>query len=178
MTEHKGPGRDELLDALYDAAHGRINEFVEAKAVSAQIGMSDDDADGALSFFKQKGWIDHLTFGGTLTLTASGIEHAERDRARRDRGRSTAPSLYLTIAELRQVEAALVQLDRADVTAHLVGDELAEYEAERATVDAQLRSPNPKRSIIRESMGHLLDIAKQTSAGVAAAVIAKLSGLL
>ena len=76
--------------------------------------MSDDDADGALSFFKQKRWIDHLTFGGTLTLTASGVEHAERNRARRDRGRDTTPSLHLTIAELRQVEAALVQLDRAE----------------------------------------------------------------
>ena len=42
MTEHKGPGRDELLDALYNAAHGRINEFVEAKA-SLQEAASHAD---------------------------------------------------------------------------------------------------------------------------------------
>jgi hypothetical protein len=178
MTDHKAAGRDELLDALYEAAHGRIHEFVEAKHVSAEIGMSEDDADGALSFFKQKGWIDNLTFGGTLTLTALGIERAEQNRARRELETTAAPAPILTVVELRQVEAALVHLDRADVAAHLAGVELAEYEAARATVDAQLRSPRPKRSIISESMGHLDDIAKQTSAGVAAAVITKLTGLL
>jgi hypothetical protein len=91
------------------------------------------------------------------------------------RDRMTSPPSL--IAELRRVEAPPVQLDRADVAAHLVGDSLAEYEAERATVDAQLKSSKPKRAIVGESMGHLLDIAKQISANVSAAVIAKLSGL-
>jgi len=37
----------------------------------------------------------------------------------------------------------------------LTGEELAEADAEAATIEAQLRSPKPKRRIIRESLSVL-----------------------
>lgn len=98
-------------------------------------------------------------------------------RARKGPPTSTAtPAPVLTVVEIQRVEAALTALDREDVASQLEGDDLAEFEADRMTVDAQLRSPRPKRAIIAAGLKGLARQAVAFGNGVAAGLLAAAIG--
>ena len=63
--------------------------------------------------------------------------------------------MVLSVRERRDLETVLCEVERADVAARLEGDALAEFEAERDTINAQLRSPRRKRSIVVTALKRL-----------------------
>jgi AbiTii len=59
----------------------------------------------------------------------------------------------------------------------LNGEQEAELRAEIQTIESQVASPKPKKSILRESLASAGRLLENTTANVAATLIAKLSGL-
>jgi hypothetical protein len=177
----RGPeARARLLEALYDEAGGSLTATLNIRDVARSIGMDQATASDASLHLQRTGRLENMSMGGTGSLSVRAIEEVERRRAaRRQRSRSEAPAteavLIITHAERAAVEAAVSELDRAEVADSLVGEDFAEYDAERATVAAQLRSSRPKRPILRTALGRLVDFATQIGDGY---VAARLSGLL
>src|SRR6056297_1515824 len=115
-----------------------------------------------------------MTMGDhAMQLSPSGADEAERIlRETRSRLEHAAPSLViLTPAEVRRVEAAVGALEREEIADQLEGDDLAEYEADLATVQTQIRSPRPKREIVTTALKRLGVFAMQFGSGVAAGLV-------
>ena len=71
-------------------------------------------------------------------------------------------TVVLSVVERRVVETLLTALERAESSGEfdrLPAELRAELEADKATIEAQLRSPKPKRSVIREALKSLRDSA-------------------
>lgn len=120
-----------------------------------------------------------MTMGDHATdLSPSGADEAEKIiRERQNRLEQASHSLViLTPAELRQVEAAVGALEREAISDQLHGDDLAEYEADLATVQAQVRPPRPKREIVTTALERLGVFAVQFGSGVAAGLVANAFG--
>ena len=167
-----GPeARDRLLEAIYDDVGGVINRFTNVVEVGAHIGLNEEVARAAVQFLTRKRYLEHANFGGTASMSTSGIEYVERMRERRQRMSDSHPVLavFLTDGEKASVEAALGELDRADVAARLEGDDLATFEADRQTAAAQLRAPRPIRAVLKPLLKRLAGYAVAVSAGYVSA---------
>lgn len=60
-----------------------------------------------------------------------------------------AAMLIMTPAEMEAVEQFLTELRRSGTLEQLRGDDAADADAQTATLEAQLRSPKPRRRIVR-----------------------------
>lgn len=92
---------------------------------------------------KNSGYIGSLTFGGSGSLTASGLREAERLKRSQTPRRDPTPApvaVYLTVTERADLEAFGGALDRADVESKLTGDELLEFQADLDTARGSTRS--------------------------------------
>lgn len=165
--------RDEYLSAIYNKAGGDILQDVRLDEVNADLGLDGDQANGFVMFLEQRGDIQDVPMGlGSGRLTVQGVERVENQR------QSSDALLYaiVTRAERGQIESALRELDALDIEDKLDDpDSRAEYEADRATVGAQMRSPRPKRAILKPALSLLAQFAVQIGAGV---VGNKLTGLI
>ena len=112
---------------------------VEVTEVAERIGMAREEANDHIAFFKQLRYFQ-TTLAGAVILNARGVQAAERLTRSRP---SRSLSVVLSVQERRDLEAVLCEVDRADVAARLAGDALAKFEANRDTITAQLRSPEP-----------------------------------
>lgn len=165
--------RESLLVGLYEAVHGSASEFFKTKEVAAAIGLEPEAADDQVIVLKQSGLVDHLTMGGSGVLTDRGIAEAERLQEQQ-----AAPlSVVLTAAERADLEAFVGALRRSEIDDRLEGEDLAEYQADLRTAEAQVTSPRPKRAAVRAVVSRLVDFVGQTGAAVAATVIAKAVGM-
>ncbi len=117
-------------------------EMLNYGETGERIGLSEDQVNAAVGYFRERQYLAHMTLGGTATLTAAAIDEVERRR--RDREAAAVAALAIvSVAEMRQIEAALTALDRAGVPDKLAGSDRAEFEADLATATAQMRSPRP-----------------------------------
>ena len=77
----------------------------------------------------------------------------------------------LSPAQVAQLEPIL-QLLRGDaIEPHLEGEDLAEFEADRTTLEVQAKSSRPKRSVVAAVLPRIKDFAMQVGArGVVVAI--------
>lgn len=171
--------RTDYLLALYSKAGPSSMNMPRNSAVVQEIGIDASTGTEIARWLKQRGFIGKMTMGDhAMELSPSGADEAERIiRERRSRLEHASHSLViLTPAELRRVEAAVGALEREAISDRLHGDDLAEYEADLATVQAQIRSPRPKREIVTTALKRLGVFAVQFGSGVAAGLVANALG--
>lgn len=170
--------RAKVLRALYEATGGETGERVEIERLAEASGITNELAERTADYLVQRRLAEWRTFGPTIGITVRGADQVERWNRERERKPADAPrqrtpvAPVLTGVEVQRVEAALTALDREDIASHLEGDDLAEFEADRATVDSQLRSPRPKRAIIAAGLKALATQAMAFGNGVAAGLLA------
>jgi hypothetical protein len=163
--------RERVLEAVYDLAEGTMTALVRLEDVRATSGQDEESVNQAIMFWNQQGYLGTVTFGA-VTLNSRGVAEVERWRER-DRPKSL-DAWVMTELERQQVEAALGELDQLNIVDSLEGEQLAVYEADRATIAAQLRSPEPQRAVVKPLLKRLAGFAAAVAAGVVAAKLERL----
>jgi hypothetical protein len=147
--------RRTFLLALYEMTDGDTMNWVNEKDVAGRLGIEQLRGEQIARSVVDQGWAEWRAMGGLMGITAYGVSVAEEELG--SGAVMPLPMLVLSADESAAVEAFLTTYRRSADGGGLplAGDELAEAEAEVATLEAQLRSPKPKRRIVREALGVL-----------------------
>jgi hypothetical protein len=97
--------------------------------------------------------------GGQIGISSAGVDALE------DEGREIP---FLSVMEIRQLEALLTEIRRAcelnEVTVH--DKDRAVFDTEIATINAQIKSPSPKRKVVGGALRSLGGPLLHAGAGV------------
>ncbi|MGO9873185.1 MAG: hypothetical protein ACLPVY_05240 [Acidimicrobiia bacterium] len=153
--------RDDVLIELYDRAESGQGtlEFVEESEIAKTLGLEESEVDTISRYLVDQGYATFPVMGNVISITASGTNRAEQIIDEREREAVAIAGLILTHLEVEQLEAAIgplrAALDSGDVP--LQGDDLAEFDADVQTIQDQIRSPRPKREIVRAALRSIGD---------------------
>lgn len=147
--------RTAYLLALYESTDGNPTKTSRVELIGERIGIARNDAVTVAKWLVDRRFAAFPAFGGPIALTPSGADEAER--LLRGGAVPALPVLVLSVEERRAVEVFLRQYRLAEGAGEfaLAGDAQLEADAEIRTIDAQLRSPKPKRRVIRASLVEL-----------------------
>jgi hypothetical protein len=195
-VQERQADRFRFLKRLYEVTNADIFSMGQLDEIGRELGLTSDDALAIAQYFTAKNLIEWRATQGLLSLTQWGVDEVETALAHPQEPTAYFPpvaSLNIIVAESinnspvqqgntnsTQVQSISSQdrdairalLESLKVTVaglQLAQDLRSDAEAHLATVEAQLRASNPKRSIIRESLSTLADILK--TAGAAATVV-------
>ncbi len=166
--------RAAFLRALYDETGantllGRV-QYVE---LGQRLGMDEAESTAISMFLKDRGLGTFAALGGAYAITPAGVDQVETwNRETEGRADSSGRAAVLSVAEVRSVEAAVTALQRSEVVDKLDGDDRAEYESDLDTVSAQIRSPRPKRAILKAALARLAEFAILTGSSGLGTVLA------
>lgn len=173
QTQSRWPNRDAVLVALYRISNAStlVMASVEEIAVAANIAVGE--ASPALDYLKDHGLVAYRTMKPTVALTPEGVDRAE-DLLYPPLA-SDGVAIVLSLDERQDVEKVVREIRLAIDSATNLDVELrASVEADVEAVEAQLRSPQPSRQVVRTILKHALVIGENVLAGV---ITVKLLGL-
>jgi hypothetical protein len=154
--------RDRVLHALYDATDtGGITAMMPSD-IAQQTGLTGDDVDAAVRWLVDRSYAGLGGLSGEVHITAQGVDRAEVTAE----PVAEAQPLALTVAERQLLEVFVRDARMAIEASALVGDELADAEAQLATIEAQARSPRPRRDIVGAAIRALTWVGKEALSGV------------
>src|SRR5262249_7864411 len=175
--------RNQLLSELYDATDADPGRRVGLGEVGVRFGLGGADLESTARFLKGERLINFDSptpdVIGPVSITTAGIRRAESLREARqvsDADHSSGPDPrtdlagILQPAEQGQGEAVVGQLRRALDTGelgHTNQDDQADFQAQLDALNAELRSPKPKRAIVGRLLWALRWIPTVTFGGVA-----------
>jgi hypothetical protein len=167
-----------FLMAVYEDAEARMNAYVAKDKVATKLGFDRTFTDAIVMYLADEGLLEWVA-QGFIQLTHSGINEIEEVLTTRTEPTEHFPAYvvaqnYIHIGSMQgsqqiqqgtqgstqaqqsfDVEALrslVAEIRHATGTSELSNDQAREVDAELATVEAQLGSPRPKASIIRESL--------------------------
>jgi hypothetical protein len=156
-----------LLERLFDASDGvAIRDDFDYRELTDGFGLTDaSEADVVAQRLVDEGFAEWVAMGGQIGITPAGVEEEERRRAA---GAADPELAVLPLALLGDVETfvSIVRgaIERGDLRSH--PEEQAVAEADLVSVEAQLRSPRPKRTVIRTLVHGIKVVADDARAGV------------
>jgi hypothetical protein len=174
--EERDRWRCGFLRHLYDATDGEpgLHKEVNIRTICAQIDLDGDTCSTTAQWLVDRQFAEwDPRGGGFIGITRQGADKVEDDfRVAAGSGAADVASP----ADVRAVEAFLGQvalgLERGDVKLDATAN--ATLDANKATIEAQLRSPEPSRSILRVAVGvmaRLLEGATGSALGAAAVLL-------
>lgn len=193
-TEGKKALRLKLLLKLFELTGGARHKSLDLKSVGQQLGLDEEPTLDAGRYLKDQGLIDYLGMGPQVGITHYGIMEAEERLQNPSSPSARFPAINIinvgqmvgsniqqgstasSLISVARVDvpavASLVEaLERALREAQLESRQRADAEAELATIQAQLKSSNPKPSILKESVETLKTIVQGGGQIVAASKI-------
>jgi hypothetical protein len=154
--------RTRFLIALYEATDGERLARVNSREVGATIGLSAEDSDSVASWLTGETLAEWRTLGGGIGITQYGIGKAEEFlEAREEQAAAAAGDIVgLTVSEHRDLERIIDGVRRVldDDDLPLEEEDKAELDADLRTLEAQNRSPKPKRPIVKIALGGVLTV--------------------
>lgn len=173
------PGRDELREELLQVVYDRVEQsdrprqvvFLDYRAWAEEKGYDGAAVDRAQQWLVDHGLVEHPVMGPQIVITAAGqdaVETLQRERAREAEAEADTGGAVLTITELRRIEPLLKEI-RDLLDAH--GDEMDPEDVEdlqslAGTVEAQQRSPRPRRAIVQAAVSAIRWTADRAAGGV------------
>jgi len=124
--------------------------------------LAEDDVKVAVQWLVDRAYASYATLAGDVHITAIGVDRAEEIADRQ----ADLPPLVLTVDETRMLEAFVRDAHLAIEASGLAGEDLADAEAQLATIEAQARSPRPRRDVIGAALRALKWTAGTLLAGV------------
>lgn len=189
--------RAAFMHALYELVDASTLASALPSEVGGTAGLAPEEAESVVEYLENDGLIKTQTLAGDVSITHRGIKEVEQSLARPDEPTEHFPPATVYVAgdvyglqagtshSTQQVEvvfdadtrgaiAAFAQALR-EVVDELPDDERETVRADLDTVDAQLRSPRPRRAVLREALRSLRAVAEGaagsgTFAGAAALV--------
>jgi hypothetical protein len=189
--------RWEFLFALYEHLQtlpsGQI-QGIMAFEVAAAIGVTDrNEADRVSSYLEEAGLIQYVTSGPTVAITKAGMDEVEQALAEPDAQTEHFPAVNVMYvagnihssqfqlgshhssqtstwgsAQLEQLSGLLPEL-RAALASCAPDDRQAKADLE--TVEQQLKSPQPRQSVIKECLASVRGVLEKAGATVLAAKV-------
>jgi len=154
--------RNRVLLAVYElTSGGSALESAQRADIASKTGLDQDGLEEVLFWLQRRGLVESAgSLAGDMVLTADGSDRAETLLA------DAVEVVALSVVELRLLERfvrdAHAAIDRSD----LAGDDLADAEAQLATIEAQLRSPRPRRDVVGAAIRALTWVGKEALSGV------------
>lgn len=150
-VEERDALRVEVLGWHYDRTDKRT--WLDMRQLVDEHPEADrNEVEKAVEYLKDRGLLGKPSMGPLYHITPDGIDAYEQTQ--RSDANDAAALAELSIVEFRQVEPALAEI-RALLEAHRDGlqpTDVEDLEAQIATVEAQARSPRPRRGVIGAAM--------------------------
>lgn len=168
-VEERDALRSQVLNELYDADAESPRTWFDARNWAATHDMPEGDVVAAFDWLYDHGFADRMAWG-MIGITPLGRDEIEEKR----RPPSTPAIDYsaeLTLTEFRQLEGVVAEI-RAFVEEHedqLGRDNAADLRAQAETIEAQSRSPRPRRSIIGGAVAATRWVASEAVGGLVGA---------
>jgi hypothetical protein len=145
--------RWDFLRRLYDATDATPKLKSENfRVIGEAMGLDEEGATNVAQWLVDRGFAEWHAMGGWISITALGVDQVEDDM------RTNAAMATADIAspqDVRDVEAFLyrvaVAVERGEL--QLDDDAKGELDANRDAIAAHMRSPRPKRSVLRVLLG-------------------------
>jgi len=159
--------RDQLwrkfLYALYDATvESPSTSMLDFRVVAESVGIENvNEQANVAQWLVAHHLAEWRAIGGQIGISPAGIDSVEGE------GRETAGvTVVLSVVEIRQVEVLLTEIRRAcelnEVTVH--DEDRAVFDAELATIEAQIKSPSPKPKAVSAALRGLGGLLLQAGA--------------
>jgi hypothetical protein len=195
--EDKRKARAAFMNHLYDAGDGSERYYESYVVIGSAVGLEAREASEVADYLVGEGLAEWFTTDGGVSITHPGVVEVERSRTAPDQptehfaaynnvifgtfynspiqqGTTASFQLNQPMEELNPLVDQFIYVYRERIDElSLAEEQRAEAEAELATLQAQISSPNPKRPVIAASLQVLRDFA--LSAGGSAAAQAILS---
>lgn len=191
------------MRAIYDAADGDPIAIVDSYEVCETAGVPPDRVEGTITYLANEGLLEWASTTGGVSITHAGVVEVEEGEARPDRPTAHFPPVNIinigtmTNSQIQQgstgatqsmsltegeLSAARVLIDllserQADLD-RLDRDVAEELQAEMQTLQAQLSSPKPKRSVVSEAAKTIRAIIEGAGGEILADALPKLLPLL
>lgn len=168
--EKRRAHRFQYLRAVYDASDGVAGKFLRYTDVGEELGFDEKHAEELADYLAEEQLIKWAAMG-VIELTHYGLKEVEQALSAPDQPTEHFPSLVIaqnyigsvtnsqvqqgtTASEINVVAlgALVAGLRQALTELDLPAEQHDEVEADLATVETQLASPNPKAGIVRESL--------------------------
>jgi hypothetical protein len=165
--------RTKFLHAVYELTGGRTGMTTSRQEATVRSGLdiNDHEAFEIQQWLDAHRFIDGVSMGGTFGITMHGIDAIEtvlrEAEARPEEPAETEPAVRAAIfvLEVGPDERAAIErfigeyVDaRLNGTLGIGGRDLAEAEAQVATIQAQMQSPRPRRWIVRIATKALVEV--------------------
>lgn len=174
-TPERDELREELLQHIYDRTEAsdrpRQVVFTNYRSWAAEREYEAAAVERAQQWLVDNGLAEHPAMGPEIVVTPAGqnaVEALHRERARDAEASADAGGAVLTIVELRRIEPLLKEI-RDLLEAH--GDDLDPEDAEdleslTGTLEAQQRSPRPRRAIVQATVSAIQWTVGRAASGV------------
>jgi DNA-binding MarR family transcriptional regulator len=154
--------RDRVLLAAYEMTGGDSLQSVVAREVAVETGLPQEAVEPAVRALVARDLLTFSSLAGDFTLTPLGVDEAERLLA----DDVDLTTVVLTLVEQRTLEAFTREVREALELASLEPEARADAEAQLATIEAQQRSPKPRRAVIGFALRALGSAAESVVGGI------------
>lgn len=136
----------------------RLSRQGRYQDVGDALGLTPDEAERLALELMDAGWAEFPVMG-EMVVTPEGRRKVEEWLA----PEAAVIQAVITVEQQREIEVVLKDLRNAveEEGPSLAPDDEADLRAQLETVDAQLRSPRPRRDILAMAFGILRDVAVQ-----------------
>jgi hypothetical protein len=176
--------RFQFMEAVYQATQGDRFKFTDLNAIAPAIGLSHEEADSVAQYLVDERLLKWQAFGGVIGITHEGVNEVEQALAHREQPTVHFPPVnvihieHMTQSQIQQgtvgsvqqivqattpdeseaVKRFLTSLQNVKRELKLTADSEAEFDAQVATMESQMKSARPKRAILKEAGVAVLDI--------------------
>jgi len=192
------------MKAVVDSTQGDRFNFTSLDAIAPAIGVSKEEAGSIAQYLVDQGLIEWAAFGGIIAITHLGIR--EMEQAEREPEIPTRYLPPFNVIHIEHMTNSMVQqgtnqsvqylsqpvlaAETSDLAGFLRGVRLrkadlglaaeaeADLDAQLATLDAQMKSPRPKRVVLTAAGGVLVEILKSASSAAAGELVKQLPAIL
>ena len=197
MIKEKKKQRFQFLEKLYNESNGSESYMVNMWELGQELEFDRETTSNIVDYLIDKGLLKPMTLGGGISITHYGIVEIEEAHEYPDKptehfmpiniiniqsmsnssiqqgtNKSSQNNIFSStnISELKtlteKVESLIREIDDKNLKEELI--------AENDTLKAQVKSPKPKKNIIKESLKSIKEVMQKTSIKVASSQISRM----
>jgi len=191
--EEKRKRRFIYLNALYEKTDGDTFKHVSMLDLGRGIGFSDEETQNVVNYLNGENLLEIVEFQGIIAISHYGVVNVEEALSSPEKETHYFPpvvnvmnvhtmigsqiqqgttgssqAITLSSADLLSLQQLVKELLKKLPELDLSDSARRETEAEAKTINSQLSSPNPKQSIIKESISSIKTILEGAAGNIIA----------
>lgn len=173
-----------FMETLYQYTQGDRHKFTDLDAIAASLGLTRDHVIPAANYLEDEGLIKFMSDQGHIALTHAGVKEVEQALSDPKKPTTHFPPFnlihieHMTQSQIQQgtvggvqqitqvvtpgesdaIKTFLTSLEAVKLELNLTAEAEAELEAQVATIEGQMKSANPRRSILKEAGSAVVEI--------------------